>query len=376
MANEHAWDAEADGSDDALLEPPHSAIPASGVHTRWGELFALAEEVLPRALDGAPIKLSVSDREEVLSIAAGRASASVPVWESTQVSHALEVAALHAVRSTLSMWLTRDDASPLAEARRRAAQLKGLERQVFHAYAALDGVARAAEKKRLNPAIAIAFELRPNTVHQHLSRARQKLFARAPEWQDGWRFAVELPAEVARAARDYLDVVDAAPGCAERWSRAQAQHARRRHDLKVQSSGAARAWSSFVDALDASRVAPRDARAHLAANGDEIGLLDWIPESRGGHGAGRAELSWRRVLDDLPRPTGQRLAGWARLLAAQDFGVDATSAFKAFAAQSERAERARVELESAWRAWLGASSEMPSAFRETKATFQRRIEAW
>jgi hypothetical protein len=325
---------------------------------------ALVGQVLTRALHGLTLPLP-AEANEVAEAAAQVYTIGAPAWG----EGASEAAAHHAIRCAIVERL-----SPASSAARvRARQLRGLERQIFHAFTALDSVALPSEARRLNPCIAIGFELRPNTVHQHLSRARQKLFPDGSP-QGALRFVVAPPHDVARAARDYLDVVEAAPGVAERWARAHGKHARRRQELKVESQAAARVWAAFLVSLDAAGLRPGDVRTYLHATSDEPGILDWIPVAM--PDTPRPGKSWSHVLDGLPRPTGARLAGWERLLAAHPIAPTVAGRWADVARQSARAEQARLDLEAAWRAWLAASSEMPEAFREAKDVFRSRVEAW
>jgi hypothetical protein len=267
------------------------------------------------------------------------------------------------------------DADALVAAQRRLMGLKGLERQVFHAFAALGGVLRAEEDPhRLNPCVAIGFELRPNTVHQHLSRARHKLFPGVPaSLRDADRLVVAPPDDVARAGRAYLDVVAAHPGVAKGWADAHEHHAEQRQASKVASAAAADAWHAFLKALDGSRVQPRDVREHLRRTGDEPRIFEWIPSQTPSSANARR---WTAVLDGLPRPTGAKRAGWARLVAEHAFGSLAGRAFDVFEARSERAEQALATLNDAWKAWLAASERMPGALRDAKNLFRERIQAW
>ena len=276
---------------------------------------------------------------------------------------------------------TSDRADALVAARRRLTGLKGLERQVFHAFAALGGVLQADDDPhRLNPCVAIGFELRPNTVHQHLSRARHKLFPGVPaSLREADRLVVVPPADVASAGRAYLDVVAAHPGVAKSWADAHEHHAEQRQAAKVASAAAAEAWHAFLKALDESVVLPRDVREHLRRTGDEPRIFEWIPlpAVKGpSSSAPPSSRRWTVVLDGLPRPTGSKRAGWARVVAEHAFGPAEARAFEVFEAHSERAEQALATLNAAWKAWLAASDRMPAALREAKNLFRERIQAW
>src|SRR5690349_19393270 len=121
MSNDHAWAGDAERDEAFFDAAPLSAIPASRVQTRRTEMRAVVERALPRALHGASIKLSAQDTEELVEIAAGRCATVAPAWGEA----GLAACALHAMRSSLAVWLTRDAA--LAEVRARAARLRGLE---------------------------------------------------------------------------------------------------------------------------------------------------------------------------------------------------------------------------------------------------------
>lgn len=210
-------------------------------------------------------------------------------------------------------------------------------------------------------------------MHQHLSRARHKLFPNLPTAQrDADCLVVAPPADVARAGRAYLDVIAAHPGVGKAWADASEHHAEQRHASKIASAAAAEAWQRFLQALDRSPVQPRDVREHLRRTGDEPRILERIPVTS----AATLGRRWTAVLDGLPRPTGAKRAGWARIVAEHPFGPDQGLAFELFETRSERAELALATLNDAWHAWLAASERMPDALREAKRLFRERILAW
>ncbi len=265
----------------------------------------------------------------------------------------------------------------IAEARQRVTTLKGLERQVFHAFATLDHVLEDARSVSLvNPCVAIGFELRPNTVHQHLSRARQKLFPGIHASQrQADRLLVAPPEDVVRAGRAYVDVVAAHPGVAKAWADAHEHHAEQRQASKAASAAAADKWHAFLHTLDGSAVQPRDVRAHLRRTGDEPRILEWIPAPSAAAGDASTRR-WTAVLDGLPRPTGTKRAGWAHLVAEHAFSSLERLAFEVFEARSACAEQALATLNDAWCAWLAASERMPVELRAAKNQFRERIQAW
>src|SRR5262249_32993876 len=194
----------------------------------------------------------------------------------------------------------------LDQARRRTSLLQGLERRVFFASAALDSVAAEHEIFKVALYTAIALKLRLNSVHKHMSRARQKLFnikgREAIEWADAWKYLERPSDEIACAARAYLAACRArgTGDAVVRWAEAHDERRQRFSVSKDQSARALGAWRAFVDALNAGKLRPRDVHATLRERCVELGIDHRVIEARIHSGQTWGDLL---INVDVKRPT-------------------------------------------------------------------------
>lgn len=266
----------------------------------------------------------------------------------------------------------------LDQARRRTHLLQGVERRVFFASAALDSVAAEHEVFKVALYTAIALKLRLNSVHKHMSRARQKLFnikgREAIEWADAWKYLEPPSDDLAQAARAYLAACRArgTGDAVVRWAEAHDEHRQRFNVSKEQSARALAAWRAFVEALDASRLRPRDVGAALLNQCVDLGIDHRVIEAKikGGQ-------TWLDLLInvDVKRPSPDERAAWRGLLRAQPFGAEVDERFLELEERSTLADQAKSALNQAYKGFLEAASQSPDDLIRKRDEFLNLVDA-
>lgn len=266
----------------------------------------------------------------------------------------------------------------LEQARRRTCQLQGLERRVFFASAALDSVAAENESLKVALYTAIALRLRLNSVHKHMSRARQKLFCtkgREPiEWADAWKYLEPQSEELAHAARAYLAACRAhgTGDAVVRWADAHDQHTQCSNTFKEQSGRALSTWRAFVEALDAGDLRPRDVQADLLQRCVALGIDHRVIETRIKSGQ-----TWTDLLlsVDVKRPTADERGAWRSLLAEHPFNAEVIERWQEMEERSDQADAAKSALNQAYASFLEAAAESPDDLIRKRNKFLNLVDA-
>jgi hypothetical protein len=356
------------------------------------------DEIITRALDRfchqGSVSQSLASGESAADpfIAAGARS---PVWEGDP-----EPYFRHAVRcEAIALTERRFQAAPrglgptavatavaidltcvswLDQARRRIHLLQGLERRVFFASAALDSIAAEHEVFKVALYTAIALRLRLNSVHKHMSRARQKLFwvkgTGTLEWPDAWKYLDPPSDALAHAARAYLAACRArgTGDAVVRWAEAHEEHKQRSNTSKEQSARALSAWRAFVDALDAGSRKPRDVQAHLLERCVELGIDHRIIETRI-----RSGQTWSDLLlnVDVKRPTAEERDAWSHLLSQHPFDAEVLGRWDELEARSNQADLSKAALNQAYTSFLEAAAGSPDNLIRKRDEFLNLVEA-
>lgn len=354
---------------------------ANGAWGVWGEELArrLVTEVGVHVLRRFT-RLTREDGEAVLAAAAEQLVGEGPPAGAIEarVRHAVFCAAVPVDRRR---WIEQSEADPaeLARAARRAAALSGRERRVLFAVCALDDVADEGEVGKVVLHAAVAYQMRWNTAHQHLSRAWRRLgeggFATAcKEWRAGQRFVCPAPSVALwTAARAYLDACNGrggfGGGAFDLWIDAHEDHNGRFTEWKKQSTAATQGWRAFVGGLDESGVRPVEVVAALVAACRELGADRWVVPAKIGH------QTWRDLLHEAPRPSPEARTAWRRFLRGYPFGGAVEAAFRELEREAALAEAASAELERAYKRLLGAAELRSGECVRAKDDFRRLVDA-
>lgn len=266
----------------------------------------------------------------------------------------------------------------LAHAARRAAALTGRERRVFLAVCALDDVAEEGEIGKVVLHAAVAYQMRWNTAHQHLSRAWRRIgeggfSTSCKEWRAGQRFVCPLPSvELWAAARSYLDACNGRGGFGgaafDGWIDAHEDHNGWFNEWKKQSSSATQRWRAFVVQLEGSGVRPGEVVNALLAACRELGADRWVVPAKLG------QQSWRDLLGEAPRPTPDARSAWRTFLRGHPFGAEVDAAFRELEREAALAEVASAELERAYKRLLGAAGRRSGECVRAKDEFRRLVD--
>jgi hypothetical protein len=370
--------------DHTVGPPPSVTNSAWGV---WGGELArrlVAESgvlVLRRFM-----RLTRDDSEAVLEAAAEQLVREGPLVNAIEarVRHAVFDAAVPIDRRRWIEEMGGDPDDPqglcaeLSQAARRASLLTGRERQVFLAVCALDDVAEEGEVGKVVLHTAVAYKMRWNTAHQHLSRAWRRigeggLSALCKEWRAGQRFVCPAPSvELWAAARTYLDACNGRGGFGgaafDAWIDAHEDHNGWFNEWKKQSSSASQQWRACVAKLDASGVHPGEVAGALVSACRELGF------DRGLAPAQLAQQSWRELLVETPRPTPDARRAWRTFLLGYPVGAEVDAAFRALEREAALAEVASAELERAYKRLLRAGEQRSGECIRSKDDFRRMID--
>jgi hypothetical protein len=267
----------------------------------------------------------------------------------------------------------------LEGARGRLSSLTGRERSVLLAVFTLDDVAEEDEVGKVVLHAAVAYQMRWNTAHQHLSRAWRKLIdGPLAKWETEWRaahrFICDPPSfELWSAARAYLDACSGrgahgGPSFAE-WSRAHEDHNAWFCEWKKRSGLATQGWRSFVAGLEGCGVAPCDLADELVGSCTALGIDRWLVPAK------VRRQSWGDLLREAPRPSPEARASWRLLLRSHPFGAENQGAFRELEREAAFAEVAGVELESAYHRLLAAAEGRSRDGVQAKEDFRALLDA-
>ena len=373
---------------DAIFPALPRLSSVSGAWGIWGEELArrlVAErggQVLRRFT-----RLTRTDNEAVLASAAEQLVREGPPAGAIEarVCHAVFEAAVPIDRHRWIEEMGGDPADPnglrdeLSHAARRAGALTGRERQVFRAVCALDDVAEEGEVGKVVLHAAVAYQMRWNTAHQHLSRAWRRigeggLSAWCKEWRAGQRFVCPAPpVELWAAARAYLDACNGRGGFGgaafDAWIDAHEDHNAWFNEWKKQSSSAAARWKQFVVGLDECGVRPGEVVGALIAACQELGADRWVVPAKVG------QQSWHEMLGAAPRPTPEARSAWRTFLRGHPFGAEVEASFRELEREAALAEVASAELERAYKRLLGAAERRSGECVRAKDDFRRLVDA-
>jgi hypothetical protein len=361
---------------------------ANGAWGVWGEELArrLVAERGSQVLRRFTL-LTRNDSDVVLSAAAEQLVREGPPAGAIEarVCHAVFEAAIPVERHRWIEDAGGDPGDPqglraeLSHASRRAAALTGRERQVFRAVCALDDVAEEGEVGKVVLHAAVAYQMRWNTAHQHLSRAWRRigeagLSAWCKEWRAGQRFVCPAPSvELWAAARAYLDACNGRGGFGgaafDAWIDAHEDHNGWFNEWKKQSASATQRWRQFVVRLDESCVRPAEVVTALIAACKELGADRWVVPAKVG------QQSWRELLGEAPRPTPDARSAWRTFLRGHPFGAEVEAGFRELEREAALAEVASVELERAYKRLLGAAERRSGECVRAKDDFRRLVDA-
>lgn len=380
-------------------EPAPASEEGSGVHAAlwrpspapemwgtWGEELArrLVAELGARVLLRFP-RLEARDGTGVLEAAAERLVRSGPPTPGPIDAHVRRTVFCEAVGVDRRRFAAEVGASPeqvrqAAEtARGRLTTLTGRERDVLLAVFTLDDVAEEDEVGKVVLHAAVAYQMRWNTAHQHLSRAWRKL-AEGPfaawgtEWRAGHRFVCDPPSfELWAAARAYLDACSGrgahgGPAFAA-WTRAHEDHNAWFGEWKKRSAAAAQRWRAFVAALEACGVNPSDVAEALVGACGSLGIDRWLVPAK------VRRQSWRDLLHEAPRPSPEARNAWRALLREHPFSAETQAAFRELEREAAFADVAGVELEGAYHRLLEVAESRPRDGVQAKEDFRRMLEA-
>ncbi|MFT3768866.1 MAG: hypothetical protein QM820_25770 [Minicystis sp.] len=365
--------------------PPSGVVVPKGWGT-WGEELArrLVAEVGERVLHRFP-RLKRSDAAAVLDAASARLVRSGPPSAGSidaHVRHTVYGEALPFDRRRFAEELVVDPAKlrpALDRIRARAGALTDRERAVLRAVFTLDAVAEEDEAGKVVLHAAVAYQMRWNTAHQHVSRAWRKLCdesfsAWEIDWRAGHRFVCDPPSfELWAAARRYLDACSGrgahgGPAFAA-WTRAHEDHNAWFNEYKKQSGLAAQRWRSVAAQLDACGLRPRDVVGSLLDGCRALGIDRAVIPAK------LRQQSWGDLLKGAPRPTPEARGAWRDLLRVHPFGAEVEAAFRELEREAALAEVAGVELEAAYHRLLAAAEGRSADGVQAKDELRRLIEA-
>jgi hypothetical protein len=343
-------------------------------------------------------RLSASDRDEIIAAALERfvrAGQSDPAWEGNPEPYFRHAVRCEAIALTERRFQDAQRGNgPLGsantgeldfallwwldQARRRTETLHGLERRVFFANAALDSIAAEHEVLKVALYTAIALRLRLNSVHKHMSRARQKLFYAKGrdtiEWADAWKYLEPPSDELARAARAYLAACRArgTGDAVVRFAEAHEEHRQRSNLFKEQSARALQGFRAFVDALNTSKLRPRDVQADLIEHCVELGIDHRVIETRIKSGQSWVELL---LSVDVKRPTADERDAWRSLLSSHALGAEVAARWTEAEERANQADLARAALNQAYKGFLEAAAESPDDLIRKRDEFLSLVDA-
>jgi len=352
----------------------------------WGEELArrLVAELGARALRRFP-RLNARDGAAVLDAAAERLVRSGPPSPGPIDAHVrrtvfCEALAVDRRRFAEDVGATAEQVrQALDGAHGRISLLTDRERAALLAIFTLDHVAEEDEVGKVVLHAAVAYQMRWNTAHQHLSRAWRKLCegplaAWQTEWRGAHRFVCDPPSfELWAAAREYLDACSGrgaygGPTFAA-WTHAHEDHNAWFCEWKKRSALAATRWHAFADALEGSGLHPRDLAGPLVEACGALGIDRWLVPAK------VRRQCWRDLLCEAPRPSLETRAAWRTLLRAHPFGAETMAVFRELEREAALAEVAGVELESAYHRLLAAAEGRSRDGVQAKDDFRRALEA-
>lgn len=376
-------DEEGSGIHAAVWRTP--AVSPEGWGT-WGEELArrLVAELGARVLRRFP-RLNTRDGAAVLDAAAERLVRSGPPSPGPIEAHVRRTVFCEALAIDRRRFAEEVGATPeqmrqaLDAARGRLSTLTGRERDVLLAVFTLDHVAEEDEVGKVVLHAAVAYQMRWNTAHQHLSRAWRKLAeGQLATWETEWRaahrFVCDPPSfELWAAARAYLDACSGrgahgGPAFAT-WTRAHEDHNAWFGEWKKRSALAAQRWRAFVTGLDTCGVTPSDVAEPLIEGCNALGIDRWLVPAK------VRRQSWRDLLREAPRPSPESRNAWRALLRAHPFSAETHAEFRELEREAAFAEVAGVELESAYHRLLEAAESRPTDGVQAKEDFRRMLEA-
>ena len=358
---------------------------ANGEWGTWGETLArqLVVEVGVHVLRRFH-RLSSRDGKAVLAAAAEQLVREGPP------AGAIEARVRHAVFNAAvaidqAHWVDETRAEPddvlgeLERARRRIDALTGRERRILLAVCVLDDVAEEGEVGKVVLHAAVAYQMRWNTAHQHLSRAWRRI-GDGPigEWTKEWRawqrFVCPPPSvELWTAARAYLDACNGRGGFGgaafDVWIDAHEDHNHWFGEWKKQSSSATQRWRGFVGQLDESGVHPREIITSLLSICRELGADRWLVPAK------LAQQSWRDLFGEASRPAPEARSAWRTFLRGHPFGAGVEAAFHELEREAALAEVATAELERAYQRLLGAAERRSVECVRAKDDLRRLVDA-
>ncbi len=322
------------------------------------------------------------DRDAVLGSALERL-AREPGATVARMAHAVFCAA---AERDLGRWAARIPAPPgeiareLARAGERASALVGRERSVFFAVCALDDVAFESEARRVALCGAVAYQVRWNTAHQHLSRAWRKICEGGPlagwcgTFRAGHRFVCGPPSvELWEAARAYLDACATGEGQAcgglQAWGKAHGVHQDWFNEYKRQSSQATQRWREVAESLDASGVRPKAIQRSLVRRCADLGIDRWVVPAK------LEQQSWHDLLAKALRPTPEVRDAWRAFLREHGFGPEVHEAFRALERDAALVEVASVKLEHAYKRLLASAEAQPGESVGARDAFRSLVDA-
>lgn len=352
----------------------------------WGEELArrLVAELGARVLRRFS-RLTVRDGAAVLEAAAERLVRSGPPSVGPIEAHVRRTVLCEAVAVDRRRFAEEVGATTehmqkaLDVARGRLSSLTGRERSVLLAVFTLDHVAEEDEVGKVVLHAAVAYQMRWNTAHQHVSRAWRKLCEGSlskweTEWRAAHRFVCDPPSfELWAAARAYLDACSGrgahdGPAFAA-WTRAHEDHNAWFCEWKKRSALATQRWRAFVAGLDGSGLTPRDLAEPLVDACGALGIDRWLVPAK------VARQSWHDLLHEAPRPSPEARAAWRALLRAHPFGAATQAAFREVERETAFAEVASVELTGAYHRLLAAAEGRSQDGVQAKEEFRRTLEA-
>lgn len=380
-----AHDEENSGVHLALWRVPAAAPLPEGWGT-WGEELArrLVAELGARVLRRFP-RLSRADGAAVLDAAAERLVRSGPPSGGPIAEHVRRTVFCEAIPIDRARFVEDVGASPeevkrrIELSRRRLGTLTGRERSVLSAVFTLDDVAEEDEVGKVVLHAAVAYQMRWNTAHQHVSRAWRKicdggLDAWETEWRAAHRFVWGPPSfELWTAAREYLDACSGRGNHGgptfEAWTRAHEDHNAWFNEWKKQSHAATLRWRSFAQRLDRGGPRPGDLVGALVASCGELGIDRWVVPAK------LPQQSWRELLGGVPRPGPEARGAWRAFFRGNGLSADVEAAFHEVEREAALAEVASVELEGAYHRLLQAAERRSAEGVRAKDELRCLLEA-
>jgi hypothetical protein len=327
-------------------------------------------------------RLTRDDIGGVLDAAADRLDPLHGPRAESRIAHAVLSAAIPV---DLRRWADLVGAPPgeiareLSRAARRAAALSGRERSLFFAVSALDHVAIEHEVGDVVLRAAVAYQMRWNTAHQHLSRAWRKVCEGGPlgEWSRSFRaahrFVCGPPAfELWEAARAYMDACDLrddrGAGAFDAWVKAHEAHNAWHNEWRKQSARAVRRWKMLAMQLDASGTTPGAVHDLLVARCCDLSIDRWVVPAKLG------QRSWVDLLRTAHRPPSSARDAWHAFIRDGGFGAGAEEALRALDGDADLAELAGLEVEHAYGRLLAAAEGQARANVASRAAFRALID--